>query len=121
MAPPKQSNSAAQFLYRFDVWLSLNDKDGEKVDRRKFVEFESQLYEKFRGLTRTPIVGNPIYAGYWEDPETLSQTRDMNTIYTVLTPQDSDSYEFFVQNKPTWTTHFKQTKILITVHQVEGI
>jgi hypothetical protein len=111
--PPKE------FLYRFDVWLPLNDKDGNKVDRRKFTELEAELYDRFRGLTRTPIVGTPIYEGFWEDNETQSPARDVNTIYTVLAPLETDSYQFFVDNKPRWTAEFGQKQILITVFQLE--
>lgn len=108
-------------MYRFDVWLPLNDKKGAKIDRRKFIEFEGELYDKFKGLTRTPIVGSPVYEGFWEDPETQSPARDVNTIYTVLTSRDDDSYQFFVSNKPRWSDAFNQTKILITVHAVEAL
>jgi len=121
MAFREEPKPPEQFMYRFDVWLSLNDKNGEKVDRRKFVEFESELYDRFRGLTRTPIVGNPVFEGYWEDPETQNAARDLNTIYTVLTPQDSKSYDFFVKNKLRWAAYFGQKKILITVHPVEAV
>ena len=110
-----------EFLYRFDVWLSLNDKDGRKLDRMKFVEFERELYTKFKGLTRTPIVGHPVFEGYWEDPETLNPARDLNTIYTVLTPQEPSAYAYFTENKMRWTEYFGQKKILITVHAVETI
>jgi hypothetical protein len=119
MTPRRETSTSKQFFFRFDVWLSLNDKVGNKIDRRKFLELEFELYEKFKGLTRTPIIGVPIYEGFWENPETGSPARDANTIYTVLTPDTPASYDYFVPKKPRWEARFGQKKILITVHQLE--
>lgn len=119
MRSKHEAEPPAEFVYRFDVWVSLNDKHGKKVDRMKFLILESELYDKFGGLTCTPIVGTPIYEGFWKDPETEEQMRDMNTIYTVLGPRTAACYEYFAESRTRWQTHFNQKSILITAYQVE--
>jgi hypothetical protein len=121
MAKKKKSGLPKEYVYRFDVWVSLNDRLGVKIAPSEFLELEEQLYGKFKGLTCTPIVGNPIYEGYWEDEDTGRKMRDMNVIYTVLAPRTPDSYEFFSENKPRWTAQFNQKSVLITVYQVETV
>jgi hypothetical protein len=117
--PPQRAKTPEEFMYRFDVWLPLNDRTGVKVPRRKFADFEAEIYDRFKGLTRTPITGSPVYEGYWEDEDTLTPTKDVNTIYTVLTVRDDASYDFFVENKRRWAKEFGHKKVLITLHSVE--
>ena len=108
-----------EFLHRFDVWLPLNDKNGDKIDRLKFIDVQIEIRRRFGGLTTTPIVGNPVYEGYWEDPDTKKPSLDVSTIYTVLTPKDFESYQFFVEKKEVWVTLFNYQLLLITVYPVE--
>jgi hypothetical protein len=119
MPEEHKADPPQQYLYRFDVWVSLNDQNGTKVDRTKFLALEWELYSKFGGLTCTPIVGTPVYDGYWKDPDTGKLMRDLNTVYTVLTPRTHSSYSYFEKSKQKWQDDFNQKAILITVLQIE--
>lgn len=119
MPEERKVGASPEYLYRFDVWVSLNDRNGEKVDRSKFGALEVELYSKFGGLTCTPIVGTPVYEGFWNDPETGRLMQDMNAVFTVLTPRTPASYSFFEQNKQKWQDEFNQKAILITVSPIE--
>ena len=119
MPEERKAEPPQDYLYRFDVWVSLNDRNGEKVDRSKFHALEWQLYNEFGGLTCTPIVGTPVYEGFWKDPETGKLMRDLNTVYTVFAPKTHASYSYFEKNKQKWQGDFNQKQLLITVSQVE--
>ena len=47
------SGTAANFLYRFDIYVSLGDRTGKPVDRAKIRGLKNEILEKFGGLTMT--------------------------------------------------------------------
>ena len=118
MKKPRPQSPFQNFLYRFDVYLSLQDKDGRMVDLSKFAEIEQEIMDAFGGLTRTPIFGNPVYDGFWQSPKTREIAKDKNSIFTVFTPQDQKSIQFFIAKKEQWRKRLDYEAILITAHEI---
>jgi len=121
MKKSKPPSSFQDFLYRFDVYLSLQDKAGQRIDPSKLFEIRNEIIDTFGGVTTTSIVGNPVYHGFWRSPKTREIASDWNTIFTVLVPQDEKSIRFFLDRKEQWRKSLDYEALLITVHQIQVI
>lgn len=109
------------FLYRIDVYLPLKDKDGQRIDPQELYAVRDEIVKRFGGLTMTPIFGNPVYDGFWKSPRTRRISRDKNSIFTVLVPQNKESAQFFLDKKKVWERELNYEELLITVHEVQVI
>ena len=110
-----------EFLYCFEIYFPLKDKDGQSINPQKFDEIAEEIVKKFGGLTMTSIWGNPVYDGFWKSPKTKKVVKDKNSIFTILTPQNQQSRNFFLQKKKIWEKALNYEELLITVHEIQTI
>jgi len=110
-----------EFLYQFQIYLPLKDKEGLPTNLNKLFGLVDQIIKKFGGLTMTSIFGNPVYEGYWKSPRTKEIAKDVNSIFTVLTPKNQGSVNFFLNQKQKWQTELNYEDLLIVVNEVQTI
>ena len=108
-----------QFMYKFDIYLSLGDRSGRPVERNKILAIKNEILGRFGGLTMTSTFGNPVYDGFWTSPESRRVAHDKNSIFTVLAPQSEDTLNFFIGRHKKWETFLNYEKLLITVHELQ--
>ncbi len=117
-----QSPTASEhFLYRFDIYLPLRDKDGRRIEPSKFLGIKNEIVREFGGLTMTSIWGNPVYDGFWRSSKTQRVVKDKNSIFTVLVPQSEDSIGFFLSRKEPWRTGLHYEELLITCYELQTV
>jgi len=107
------------FLFRVDLYISLKDRNGVVVPHEKLYQIRNEIVDRFGGITMTPIVGNPVYDGFWQSPVTRKLAKDKNSIFSVLIPQTDEAIEFFIKKKDTWKELLNFEELLITVHQLQ--
>jgi len=109
------------YLYCVQMYLPLRDKDGQPINTEMFNAMADEIVEKFGGLTMTPLLGNPVYDGFWKSPRTKKMVRDKNSVFTIFVPQEEGSVEFFRDGKKKWQTSLNYEELLIIVHQVQAL
>jgi len=109
------------YLYNFEIYFPLKDKDSKEINPQKLLEVKDEIVSKFGGITMTPIFGNPVYDGFWKSPKTKRVVKDKNSIFIVLTAQDEESINFFRNKKLEWTRNLNYEELLITVHEVQAL
>lgn len=109
------------FLYQFQIYLPLKDKKVQPTNLHKLFALRDQITKKFGGLTMTSIFGNPVYEGFWKSPQTKEIVKDENSIFTVLTPKDKESIDFFLNQKQVWQTELNYEDLLIVVNEVQAL
>jgi len=110
-----------EFLYQFQIYLPLKDKNRQPTDVNKLFALSEQIITNFGGLTSTSIFGNPVYEGYWKSPQMKKIVKDENSIFTVLTPKNKESINFFLNQKQKWQTELNYEELLIVVNEVQTI
>jgi len=110
-----------EFLYCFEVYLPLAYNDGRIIEPEKLEQIKEEILVRFGGITITPLFGNPVYDGFWKDPETGRVHRDKNAIFTVFTPQTEESRRFFLNKKEEWASLLAQKELLIIVQEVQAL
>lgn len=78
------TSGSRNFIYRFDIYLPLSDRVGEKIDIFKFTDIQELLINKFGGLTMTSMWGNPIYDGFWQSPETQKVVLERSELFRQM-------------------------------------
>ena len=110
-----------KFLYCFEVYLPLFYNDGQIIEPEKFARIKEEILNQFGGITMTSLFGNPIYDGFWTEPETGHVHRDKNAVFTVLTPRTEESINFFLNKKAEWVSQLAQQELLVTVQEVQTL
>ncbi len=110
-----------EFLYQFEVYLPLKDRNRKPTDLDKLFAFRDQIIDEFGALTMTSMFGNPVYEGYWKSPKTKEVVKDVNSIFTVLTPKNKKSIDFFLNCKQRWQTELNYEELFIIVNEVHAI
>ncbi len=110
-----------EFLYCFEVYLPLVYNDGRMIEPEKFERIKEEILTQFGGITMTSLFGNPIYDGFWTEPETGHVHQDKNAIFTVLTPQTEESRHFFLDKKAEWASQLAQKELLVIVQEVQAL
>lgn len=116
-----QESHDKEYLYRFEIYISLKDRNGRGIQPVKLNSIKNQILKKFGGLTRTSLWGNPVYEGFWKQSPKSDPVYDKNSIFTVLAPQTSDSVDFFMSKKEIWRRKLNYTKLLITFHELRTL
>ncbi len=119
MTRKKDFSAPHNFLYRIEVFISLNDEQGQPVELRKIRKIADEIINKFGGLTMTTLTGNPIYDGFWRSPASGKIAQDKNSIFTILAPQTDDTINFFTKQKEKWRKDLNYEAILITLQQLQ--
>jgi hypothetical protein len=111
----------SEYLYRFDLYLPLKDKNKQPISPRKMLAVKDEIVDRFGGLTMTSIWGNPIYDGFWKPTRSGRIEKDKNSIFTVLAPQNAQTMNFFLRKKNVWRRNLNHKEILITVHEIQAL
>lgn len=102
-------------MKEYDIFVPLCYNDGTSVEARKFQNIQSQLLERFGGLTFFPQPNT----GLWKMAGVTY--RDEIVIYRVIAADASETRAYFAEFKERLKLDLEQLDILIVERDVTTI
>jgi len=97
----------------YDIFIPLYYNDGTPIQPTKFQDLQSQLLERFEGLTYFPQPNQ----GLWKFGNVTY--RDEIVIYRVISQNAAGSRDFLAELKEKLKREFQQQEILIVERDVD--
>jgi hypothetical protein len=99
----------------FDIYIPLRHGDGQKVDARKLKRIQSELVDRFGGLTNFPQAN----LGLWKFGNVVY--RDEIVIYRVLSSEARAATRFLRAMRRRLESELNQDEILIVARDVKAL
>jgi len=101
------------FKYRFELLIPLFDNEEQPFEPDKILSVSDKLLLRFGGCRMEPL--NP-HIGSWIEAERTYY--DQLLMFTVDTPREDASLDWFLEYKEHLKTEFKQVEIYLAVSEV---